>query len=365
MTLGKKVRELRITKGITQEKLAQLLMVSPQAVSRWETDAAMPDITLLASIANYFEVTTDELLGVDIPNKKEKIKEYAEEYGKFASTIQKTEVLRQHTIRKLREGLRLYPDAKILKQQLTTTLWMNTEVPADMEEKKEMCRLCKELIEETTDIKEKCRYISLYCSYARFTGNSEEGRVLAGMLPETAYTRQRFLALCCEDDGERNEQLYEYMRSSWGALRDAMLLLIIDGKNSPEEILKIRKKQEEIRGILFDRDDIVKYEDFDEYKVAKAFYKSGDFGRTIDYLEICFKKWTERHPIKNVSSWWERGREPYLDNNEPAKVIKGNAEDFIKLLKTDFSMILSDERIISLIEKANQIVLSYESNKKT
>ncbi len=47
MDIGKKIKNLRSQKGITQETLADLLSVSPQAVSKWETGAAMPDILLL------------------------------------------------------------------------------------------------------------------------------------------------------------------------------------------------------------------------------------------------------------------------------------------------------------------------------
>lgn len=62
--IGKKIRELRANKSATQEQLATFLGVTPQAVSRWESQYAYPDIELLPAIADYFAVTTDELLGV-------------------------------------------------------------------------------------------------------------------------------------------------------------------------------------------------------------------------------------------------------------------------------------------------------------
>lgn len=343
---------------MTQEQLAEILSISPQAVSRWETEAAMPDISLIAPLCNLFNITSDELLEIDIQNKEAKISEFTDEYAKFASSLRKTEELRRQTIRKLREGLRLYPNTVILKKQLATVLWLNAEAPEDKDEKSEMCRLCRELIEVTADIKEKCRYIFMYCSYARFTGNSEEGKKLAQLLPETENCRQRCLAICCEDNAERNEQLYEYMRSSWGALRDALLLLIVDGNNSSEEIINIRKKQEKIYEILFDNDDIVKYEDFDEYKIAKAFYKVGDFDKSIDYLEMCLHKWTEIHPIEYVSSWRGKGREPSFDYDESEKIIRIEAEGFINLVKSNFSSILNDKRMVNLISKAEQVAFS-------
>ena len=47
MELGKKIRQLRFKAGMTQEQLAERLTLSPQSVSKWETGAAMPDITAL------------------------------------------------------------------------------------------------------------------------------------------------------------------------------------------------------------------------------------------------------------------------------------------------------------------------------
>jgi transcriptional regulator with XRE-family HTH domain len=63
MSFGSVLKELRKKKNMTQEQLAQKLSISPQAVSRWETDFAMPDISLIVPIAELFEVSTDLLLG--------------------------------------------------------------------------------------------------------------------------------------------------------------------------------------------------------------------------------------------------------------------------------------------------------------
>jgi len=61
-SIGKTIKRLRTGKGDTQEKLAEGLHISCQAVSKWENDAALPDISLLPLIADYFDITIDELL---------------------------------------------------------------------------------------------------------------------------------------------------------------------------------------------------------------------------------------------------------------------------------------------------------------
>ena len=69
--LEKNLRRLRKEAGITQAQLADKLGVSFQAVSRWETGAAYPDITLLPELAAAFHVTVDTLLGITEAREKD------------------------------------------------------------------------------------------------------------------------------------------------------------------------------------------------------------------------------------------------------------------------------------------------------
>lgn len=62
-TFGERFQRLRKEKGLTQDKIAEAVNVSSQAVSKWENDINMPDITLLLKLAELLGVTTDELLG--------------------------------------------------------------------------------------------------------------------------------------------------------------------------------------------------------------------------------------------------------------------------------------------------------------
>ena len=65
MQIAEQIKKLRLAQGISQETLAQHIGVSPQAVSRWETGATAPDISLLPSLAYYFQVSIDALVGYD------------------------------------------------------------------------------------------------------------------------------------------------------------------------------------------------------------------------------------------------------------------------------------------------------------
>lgn len=63
--LNEQIRELRNIRGISQIQLANKLGVTKQSVSNWENDNILPSIEMLVKIANFFEVSTDYLLGLD------------------------------------------------------------------------------------------------------------------------------------------------------------------------------------------------------------------------------------------------------------------------------------------------------------
>lgn len=62
MEFGEKLQELRKSKGLTQEQLAERLFVSRTAISKWESGRGYPNIDSLRAISRYFEITLDDLL---------------------------------------------------------------------------------------------------------------------------------------------------------------------------------------------------------------------------------------------------------------------------------------------------------------
>lgn len=62
MQFHDKLKQLRIQNGYSQERLAELLNVSRQAITKWESGRGMPDISNLKMISDLFDVTLDSLL---------------------------------------------------------------------------------------------------------------------------------------------------------------------------------------------------------------------------------------------------------------------------------------------------------------
>ena len=66
MKIADKIKQLRQQNNFTQEELAKKLMVSRQAISKWETGNSLPDIENLLNISKLFEISLDELIKNDI-----------------------------------------------------------------------------------------------------------------------------------------------------------------------------------------------------------------------------------------------------------------------------------------------------------
>ncbi len=92
MNFGKTIAELRKNKNVTQEEIAAELGVTAAAVSKWENGYTLPDILMLCTLADYFQVTTDALLGrnpvpeqaiivADTEELGQKIADLAKKYG--------------------------------------------------------------------------------------------------------------------------------------------------------------------------------------------------------------------------------------------------------------------------------------------
>ena len=91
--IGEKIRLLRKKNDVTQDRLAERLGVTPQAVSRWESGVCYPDMNYLPAIADYFSVSMDELLCYTGTRKAAKVAEYLEEAERLLDRDRVTDAL--------------------------------------------------------------------------------------------------------------------------------------------------------------------------------------------------------------------------------------------------------------------------------
>ncbi len=151
MTIGERIKTLRKRNDVTQEKLADYLHISCQAVSKWENNTALPDITLVVPLANFFGVTTDEIFGVardtaalDDAEFDRRMKEYAN-LGELRSEI---ELCREMVEKYPRNFKYLERLASVLNITSCSHGFTEDEKSANVDEAIEICRL---IMEDCTD----------------------------------------------------------------------------------------------------------------------------------------------------------------------------------------------------------------------
>lgn len=103
MTLGERIKQYRLNSKLSQEKVAQLVGVSRQAVTKWEADQSAPSTDNLFKLAEIFNITVDIL----IADKDKSIQSQAEQAYKLYKTIeeQKKAENRRVLIRKMKKAL--------------------------------------------------------------------------------------------------------------------------------------------------------------------------------------------------------------------------------------------------------------------
>lgn len=134
--MGDKIRSLRKQRGISQEVLSQVLGVSFQAVSKWETGGAMPDVAMIPAIASFFGVSTDELFSFDRTGQEQRVQELCWAAAEYRhSDPAKSEAM-------LREALRQYPGNEVILNNLLYAL-------PSPERDEEIVTLCKSILQVT------------------------------------------------------------------------------------------------------------------------------------------------------------------------------------------------------------------------
>ncbi len=175
--IGSRIRELRKKKGITQEALAAVMGVSPQAVSKWESGSSYPDTEMIPVIAGYFEVSLDILFGYDVREMRAKIQKiiddarayFFDDTDRYAETI--------------RSALQEYPGNEALLQALLRAYEYNLRERDDRTHLDEMIALSEKLIAESGDFLLVCEAKDIEAAAYLKKGDYQKAKAVLATLP--------------------------------------------------------------------------------------------------------------------------------------------------------------------------------------
>lgn len=146
MSIGTNISELRRSKGLTQQQLAEKLGVSGQSVSKWENDVCAPDVGQFPLLAAFFGVSIDRLYGFHLTS--------GEEARELIERADRCESLEEN-IAMLKTGLGEYPNSPELKTALAMSwlsAWRTGLGGVGKDAAREEClRLCREVVRTCGD----------------------------------------------------------------------------------------------------------------------------------------------------------------------------------------------------------------------
>ena len=296
---GNRIKVLRRKMNLTQEELAERLNVSYQTISKWETNASLPDIAMFPILANLFNVTTDELLGVDLAKKQAKIDKIIAEFGRLSNLGKEKEKFDF-----ICKAYREYPNENKILQKY---IWMLYYDPYFWEEywdkqekgeltnecpkvphKEELLSLCERILKECFD--EQLRYdaISLLSGIYGLEGNEAKAIEYIKLLPSSL---QR----------EELEQLYPRGSEKWwkqvrenvyGMVEDLYIKIRNCAYYAPsnQESIRIHQKSVDLIKLIYDEEDYGFY----HYELSEAYFSiasryccEADYKSCAKYLNLC------------------------------------------------------------------------------
>ena len=305
MNFGNTIKKLRKQKDMTQEQLAEYLNLSTQAISRWETNSSLPDITLLPVIANIFDVSSDTLLGIDITSNDKKIDEiisHADEYGANGYKDKSAEILRA--------GLKEFPNSYIIMARLMSSIWGISNRDGTDEFWGEVITIGEKILAECTD--NDCRHtaIQLLCYTYPKVGEAEKAEKLANEMPPPELSARNLLRSIYSGD----KKFRHVQDCIQGNLTDLIMYMRINDR-LPDESIIVNNKIIAILEIMFEDGNYGYYTQWigwQHIENAVSYAKLGDFDNAIESLKVAaafsVKQDTEFDADKEYSALLFRGK---------------------------------------------------------
>lgn len=302
MTLGEKIKDLRKKNNLTQEKMAEYLNVSYQAISKWECGITSPDLAMLVPLTRLFHVSADELLGLNEEKVDERKAYFDAEYRNFWLTDDPKEEYKTAS-----QAVAEYPgEFKYLS-------WLaRTEFYVANNHKKESPELFREymesslkhymmILEDCED--EKLRRSTIYdiVNDYRCLKMYDEAKKYAEMLPESiGMTRDDALLQCLHGD-ELLRHRQKMIRNSLGRLANNLFGLWLFGDIEDDRTrVALETEEKIIRAVITDDN----FNGFNAmmymicFKQAEIALHDGDHAKAVEKLWKAKKHGVEYDRVK-------------------------------------------------------------------
>ena len=292
--IGEIIKKLRKERDVTQEKLADYLGISYQAVSKWENGTALPDITLVVPLANFFGVSTDKLFSLNEQVTNEKIKEYEEKSLKLFNLGDMPAC-----IDLMRGALTEYPRNYKFMITLARAIQWNHHSPIAIDndvrnkEREEIIQLCERIREDCTDNDIRNEIMQILCAAYKDDGQNEKAIKIAEEMPGFSATSDWLLSDLYEGDAKTIQKQQNILFCIWFAAFE--LTKLADKFDCNEKIMHLKAALKLYETIFYDGNALYYHTWILNIcsELANC-YVQKDNGKAMEYLLMA-----EKHAIAN------------------------------------------------------------------
>ena len=183
MSIGATIKQLRIARKLTQEELASHLGITSKAVSQWECDRTSPDISQIPALCNFFQISADQLLNINLQNSEEEKHDILDRY---------CELLRKGYLKEcwqfLQEGIAKFPNDYYIMSRLSTCgkrLCQSSDISREEKDSitLQCAEYCKRILKGCTDDFTRHAAVSNLCTYYAEKGELNKAKKLVRKMP--------------------------------------------------------------------------------------------------------------------------------------------------------------------------------------
>ena len=303
--IGENLKKQRKLKNLTQEQLADILGVSFQAISKWERGEGYPDIELLPTIAEYFGITTDELMGMkeirDSSDAEKILEQQRENMSKG---------LIRENIELLAEAVKVYPNNyELLTQYAMNLAFLAVDKQSEeyRQNNRKAARIAERILAECTDTKIRNRMQAELCNYYLNSGEATKALEAADKLPSMYHGSEliKMNILKGEDLVCLTQWNIRHLTNVF--CQCLQRLADMDGQNDTgytwEQKIEIYRKAIAMFGIVFDKGDYnVSFHSlsFLHRDISIVAMRAGDFELALENLEKAAEYASELDDLPDV-----------------------------------------------------------------
>lgn len=376
LSMGQIIKALRKKNGFTQEELATRLGVTYQAVSKWENDTGMPDISQIVPIASIFGVSTDVLFGISDTTENEEALEIVrhadnmKKYGELETYLSAYDVLL--------EGLKKYPNNLIIMVNcmnlgislcLPENGWTYAEARAK-EIAAETIRQANFIIADSKNIADVLSahqiLVFLYCNQKNFDLALNEAGSFPSRADLTAYSNMAIVSEYMADHKRATAYLCSNIDYTLQAFENDIARLGKAYYNGGKynDAIAVYETFFKVMNTIFKDEIPLSYHDFDSgdcyLLLAEAYLAIGETSKAMDAVEKSIMYYIDLYNMHTGDNVLQRSniKSPVVSGTEvvtllPKKVIKQKLLN--KLSESAIQPLNQETRFLKVVDIVNSL----------